>query len=101
MGKCHNMLIACTTVELKYLEEEYQRQQEAQHPFYLEHNQEEYIRRWEAANRDYDAEIDNILNAQPGHDTILTGDAALDDEEEAQLSFIDFSEEINLNDLYD
>lgn len=119
MGKCHLMLAQCTLEDIKLYNEEIERQQEAQHPFYAEENQIEYQRRWEQSFRNYDAEIDAILNAQPGHDTILTGDSALDDEEEYleydsdmddclipipnpddMIHGMIFDDEINLNDLY-
>lgn len=126
MGKCHLMLAQCTLEDIKLYNEELERQEEAQHPFYIEQNQLEYQRRWEESLRDFDSEIDAILYAQPGHDTIPTGDSALDDDTEyysdmddclipceeelssdqefeaaeEALSTIDFSEEINLNDLY-
>lgn len=129
MGKCHNMLLACAVVELKNFQEEYERQLEAQESFYLEENQLEYERRWNELYNNFDAEIDAIIAGQPGHDTILTGDSALDAEDEEEIDYcsemdeclipgdfepedaqlsddevlarIDFTEEINLNELYE
>lgn len=125
MGKCEKMLFACAVIDIKNFQEEYERQLEAQESFYLEDNQLEYERRWTEAYDNFDAEIDAIIASQPGHDTILTGDSALDAEEEEEIDYcsdmddclietfeynsgdideilptIDFSEEINLNELY-
>lgn len=136
MDKCHKMYLTCAQIQLKLLEEELERQEEAQHPFYLEENQAEYERRWREAQLDY--ELDRALTEHPNWQQSLTGDAALDDDEDycsdmedclipaasellaeeeelyptdvvseesdsdddPDFSRIDFTEEINLNDLY-
>jgi len=110
------MLIACTVNDIKNIDEELERQQEAQHPFYLEDSQEEYMRRWYS-------DMINLENRNMSREEYefyygTTGDAALDDDEEycsemdeclipghvtdleEELGIIDNTEEINLSDLY-
>lgn len=127
MGKCHLMLAQCTIEDIKLYNEELERQYEASNPFYLEQNQEEYIRRWTEVDNPLVEEIDRIIEEESRR-LPPSGDRALDDEEdwcsdmedcllpateeliptdvdeenddEPELSAIDFSEEINLNELY-
>lgn len=118
MGKCHMMLTQCTLEDIKLYNEEIERQQEAQNPFYLEDSQEEYMRRWYAAGMNFEQQLEEIEWSHPNSidHRVPTGDNALDDwdselddclipeEYDDHITdvenSIDGTEEINLSDLY-
>lgn len=122
MGKCHIMWQQCSLDDIKEYNDEIERRREADNSFYLENNQDEYNARWQ----EYLSAYEEYIIEHGGSDNIETGDAALDDDTEYcsemedcllapteeitttdeepddddVLSMIDFSEEINLNELY-
>lgn len=133
MGKCHLMLVQ---IHDKYQAEQRERDNEEQLAWYSEEYQRRYQYYMQIAQQEsMTRQIDEILDAQPGHDDIRGADTvfdydsedsecmhlysreeeydsdnvrysptdpfSIDEETDEVLSRIDFSEEIDLNKLYD